>query len=236
MRKSLASFVLAVILLTPSNPSLAMPDIDPAASSQVASLAPDLTSTAKGVVASKTTQKKHRPTKPTLVAKIDLSRQRMTVIGHGRQLYHWRISSGRSGYETPPGKFKPGWMARQWYSRKYDMAPMPYSVFFNQGIATHGTTAVSRLGRPASHGCIRLQTSNARRFYNLVRRHGMSNTRIVVHGRTRKLRRRVAKSRARSRRVRTARSYRRTPRYDPRARPRARVRRPARFVYTVERN
>ena len=128
----------------------------------------------------------------TLRATIDLARQRMTVTSNGKRLYRWRISSGKLGHETPPGTFKPSWMARQWYSRKYDMAPMPYSVFFNQGIATHGTSAVSRLGRPASHGCIRLHTANARRFYHLVRRHGKAATRITVTGRA-KQRRSVAR-------------------------------------------
>ncbi len=142
------------------------------------------------------TAKAAAPPKPTLLATIDLSRQRMTVVANGRRLYRWRISSGRRGYETPAGRFTPGWMARNWHSRKYDMAPMPYSVFFNQGIATHGTTAVSRLGRPASHGCIRLTTGNARRFYNLVRRHGMKKTRIIVKGRT-KHSKRTARSRSR---------------------------------------
>ena len=124
------------------------------------------------------------PARPTLYATIDLSKQRMTVVSNGKRLFRWRISSGRRGYETPAGRFTPGWMAKNWHSRKYDLAPMPYSVFFNQGIATHGTTAVSRLGRPASHGCIRLATGNARRFYNLVRRHGMKKTRIIVKGLT----------------------------------------------------
>lgn len=128
---------------------------------------------------------KPAPPRVTLRATIDLTRQRMTVTSNGRRLYTWPVSSGKIGHETPGGTFKPSWMARQWYSRKYDMAPMPYSVFFNQGIATHGTTAVSRLGRPASHGCIRLHTSNARRFYNLVRRHGKAATRITVKGRAR---------------------------------------------------
>ena len=124
----------------------------------------------------------------TLRATIDLARQRLTVTSNGKRLYRWPISSGRLGFETPPGRFKPSWMARQWYSRKYDMAPMPYAVFFNQGIATHGTSAVSRLGRPASHGCIRLHTANARRFYHLVRRHGKAATQIIVTGRVKQRR------------------------------------------------
>jgi lipoprotein-anchoring transpeptidase ErfK/SrfK len=120
---------------------------------------------------------------PSLTARIDLTAQRLTVLSGGATLYEWKISSGRSGHETPPGSFRPKWMAKTWHSRKYNMAPMPYSVFFNGGIATHGTTAVGRLGRPASHGCIRLKTANARIFYNLVRKHGMANTRIIVTGR-----------------------------------------------------
>lgn len=134
------------------------------------------------------------PVRPTLHATINLTTQRMTVVSNGRRLHHWPISSGRSGYETPTGRFRPGWMAKRWHSRKYDMAPMPYSVFFNDGIATHGTSAVSRLGRPASHGCVRLHTANARRFYNLVRRHGMKRTRIVVTGHARQRRRRPTRS------------------------------------------
>ena len=149
---------------------------------------------------------KPKPVTPTLHATIDLTRQRMVVKANGRTLYSWKISSGRSGHETPTGKFRPKWMAKDWYSRTYDMAPMPYAVFFNGGIATHGTSAVGRLGRPASHGCIRLQTSNARKFYNLVHRHGRARTRIVVTGRARQTRSRVARRRPRNHRG--ARTYR----------------------------
>lgn len=106
----------------------------------------------------------------------------MTVRAGGRTLYTWKISSGARGHDTPTGRFRPQWVARRWHSRTYDMAPMPYSVFFNSGIATHGTTSVRRLGRPASHGCVRLKTANARKFYKLVRKHGLKRTRIVVTG------------------------------------------------------
>jgi lipoprotein-anchoring transpeptidase ErfK/SrfK len=118
----------------------------------------------------------------TLVARIDLTDQRMHVTANGKAVGSWKISSGRTGYETPRGHFRPKWISRMHYSRKYYNSPMPYSVFFNGGIATHGTTAVSRLGRPASHGCIRLRTANARKFYSLVREHGKARTRIIVTG------------------------------------------------------
>lgn len=146
---------------------------------------------------------KTKPNKlmPTLHARIDLTQQRMTVSADGKTLHSWKISSGRDGYETPTGTFRPQWMARDWHSRKYDMAPMPYSVFFNGGIATHGTTAIGRLGRPASHGCIRLKTPNARRFYNLVRKHGKTRTRISVVGTTPATGRHYAKKRPPARRT-----------------------------------
>jgi len=118
----------------------------------------------------------------TLVLEADLATQRLTVREGDLVLHVWPISSGRRGYATPTGTFKPAWMAKSWYSRKYDNAPMPHAVFFNGGIAFHGTTAVSLLGRPASHGCVRLAPDDARRLYQLVRVHGMPQTKVVVHG------------------------------------------------------
>ncbi|MEM8976523.1 MAG: L,D-transpeptidase [Pseudomonadota bacterium] len=221
MRKQLSGVVLALAVVAMPGMSAAMPAISPESVARAGS-----TTVAKSAL--KTTAATIKPQAPrtTLQATIDLSRQRMTVVANGKRIFHWPISSGRRGYETPRGSFRPGWMARKWHSRKYNMAPMPYSVFFNRGIATHGTTAVSRLGRPASHGCIRLRTSNARTFYNLVRRHGMKRTRIVVTGRARKKSRKVARRsnrvvhrtyRPRRRAIRyTVNAYHRTPAYRPR--------------------
>jgi lipoprotein-anchoring transpeptidase ErfK/SrfK len=123
------------------------------------------------------------PVLPTLVADINLTTQTMTVHVNNRQLYLWRISSGRGGYQTPVGTFRPEWMARIWYSRQYEMSPMPHAVFFKSGAAIHGTAVVGQLGTPASHGCIRLAPSHAAIFYQLVGKHGLLTTRIMVHGR-----------------------------------------------------
>ena len=59
------------------------------------------------------------------------------------------------------GTFQPQWTSRMWYSRQYELAPMPHAVFFHRGTAFHGTSAVGLLGRPASHGCVRLAPANA---------------------------------------------------------------------------
>ena len=115
---------------------------------------------------------------------VDLSSQRMNVTVDGQHYATWVISSGRRGYYTPRGTWRPKWLKRMHYSRKYDNAPMPWSIFYYGGYAIHGTNAVSRLGRPASHGCIRLHPANAARLFELVKRHGRKNTIIRVRGST----------------------------------------------------
>lgn len=115
-----------------------------------------------------------------LIARVDVSSQTMTVSKHGRVLYTWPVSTARKGYVTPRGQYKPTRMHKMWYSRKYDMSPMPYSIFFRGGYAIHGTNYVKQLGRPASHGCVRLHTANAARLYALVKEVGAGNAKIVV--------------------------------------------------------
>jgi len=115
-----------------------------------------------------------------LVARIDVSKQKMTVSENGNVVYSWRVSTARGGYHTPRGSYRPTRLHRMWYSRKYDNSPMPHSIFFRGGYAIHGTNYVKSLGRPASHGCVRLAPGNARALYNLVRAHGAGNTRIIV--------------------------------------------------------
>lgn len=114
-----------------------------------------------------------------VVAKIDISEQIMRVYVGGIKRYTWPVSTARRGYHTPRGSYKPYRMHKMWYSRKYDMSPMPYSVFYKGGYAIHGTNYVSRLGRPASHGCTRLETKNAKKLYDLVRKYGSENTKII---------------------------------------------------------
>lgn len=120
------------------------------------------------------------PPKPVVVATIDKSQQRMRVTVNGKLAYTWRVSTARRGYITPSGQWKPTRIHKMWYSRKYQMSPMPYSVFYHRGYAVHGTYDYKRLGRPASHGCVRLHPSNAKKFYQLVARYGMGRTQVVV--------------------------------------------------------
>lgn len=115
-----------------------------------------------------------------IVAVVNVQKQMMTVKKNGQIVYNWKVSTGRKGYTTPSGIYRPQRMHKMWYSRKYDNAPMPYAIFYNQGYAIHGTNATGRLGSPASHGCVRLNTANAKTLYGMVQHAGAQNLKIVI--------------------------------------------------------
>jgi lipoprotein-anchoring transpeptidase ErfK/SrfK len=116
-----------------------------------------------------------------VVITVDKAAQRLNVDIDGSNRYEWPVSTARLGYRTPNGAYRPERLARKWFSRKYDWSPMPWSIFFDGGYAIHGSYETSRLGRPASHGCIRLHPNNAKILFELVQHH-IKDTRIVVTG------------------------------------------------------
>ena len=109
---------------------------------------------------------------------IDLTHQRMHVDG-AEGSYDWPISSARSGFYTPGGSFAPTHLEAMHYSKKYHMSPMPHAIFFRGGYAIHGSYSTGSLGRPASHGCVRLSPGNATTLYDMVKREG---ARISISG------------------------------------------------------
>ena len=115
-----------------------------------------------------------------ILAKITLSSQRMDVFVNGAPVYSWAVSTARSGYRTPVGTFKPTALVRFHRSTIYDGSPMPHSIFFLRGYAIHGSYETKHLGRPASHGCVRLHPKNAAALYSLVQQHGPANTVIQI--------------------------------------------------------
>ena len=124
--------------------------------------------------------------KAKIVATISISEQKMFLAvtdNRGEtQKYVWDVSTGATGFDTPTGKYTPTWLSKNHKSKQYEDAPMPFAVFFKEGIAVHGTQAIGQLGKPASHGCVRLAPENAAVFYDLVETYGKFNTRIVVKG------------------------------------------------------
>lgn len=117
----------------------------------------------------------------SVVAKVDISSQTMTVYQHGQPVYSWPVSTARKGKWTPRGSYSAKWLSRHHKSSRYNNAPMPYSIFFRGHYAVHGTNQISRLGRPASAGCIRLHPDHAAVLFRMTQQAGLKNTRIVIH-------------------------------------------------------
>lgn len=91
--------------------------------------------------------------------------------------------------ETPVGEFSINRIQPMAYAGKWENSPMYTPVFFGRprdGIAIHGTDEVAELGRPASHGCVRLDPANAKLVYGLAEEHqrgrSFPSMTIVVNG------------------------------------------------------
>lgn len=120
-----------------------------------------------------------------ILISINKSAQQMTIRVDGYPRYVWPVSTGAPGYDTPSGGFKPFRMERDHFSREWDDAPMPHSIFFTQqGHAIHGSGHIKAIGTPASHGCVRLEPTNAGILFALVKKEGMSRTHVVLTGET----------------------------------------------------
>ena len=103
----------------------------------------------------------------------------MMQVDSDQGTYQWRVSTARKGYYTPTGTFHPYSLQLMHYSKKYDNAPMPHSIFFSGGYAIHATPHTGNLGRPASHGCVRLHPANAATLYQIVKHDPNTTIRIV---------------------------------------------------------
>lgn len=114
-----------------------------------------------------------------LLARVDNTSQRMHVYVDQRLAFVWPVSTARRGFWTPAGSYRVQRMEPFWRSRKYAMAPMPHALFFHGGYAIHGTSAIGQLGRPASHGCVRLSPGNARTLFGIAQRYGGGEVVVV---------------------------------------------------------
>jgi hypothetical protein len=111
---------------------------------------------------------------------VDKASQRMLVMQNGYMRYIWPVSTGRDETATPNGVYTPQRLERNWFSTAYYSSPMPYSIFFHNGYAIHGSYAIDRLGGPASHGCVRLHPHHAALLFDLVQQEGPDKTTIEI--------------------------------------------------------
>jgi pyruvate/2-oxoglutarate dehydrogenase complex dihydrolipoamide acyltransferase (E2) component len=120
------------------------------------------------------------PAEARLDILVDKATQRMLVIQNGYMRYIWPVSTGRDELATPSGVYAPQRLERNWFSTAYYNSPMPYSIFFHNGYAIHGSYAINQLGGPASHGCVRLHPHHAALLFDLVQQEGPDKTTIEV--------------------------------------------------------
>jgi hypothetical protein len=123
------------------------------------------------------------PSYANIIVSINKSTQRMLVSVDGVTRYDWPVSTGRAGYDTPSGVFKVNRMDADHYSKEYEDAFMPDSMFFDlHGHAIHGFNDVPHLGMAVSHGCVRLSPANAAVLFGLVKQEGMADTTVEISG------------------------------------------------------
>jgi lipoprotein-anchoring transpeptidase ErfK/SrfK len=113
-------------------------------------------------------------------AYVSISSQTMKVYHEGRLLFIWPVSTAKAGKITPAGVYEPEFLSKNHRSRRYNNAPMPFAIFYDGNYAIHGTDQIKRLGKPASHGCVRLHPDNAKILFQMVKAEGMENTRVVI--------------------------------------------------------
>jgi len=114
---------------------------------------------------------------------INKSTQQMTVEVDGELRWTWPVSTGQLAHDTPSGRYTAFRMEADHFSKEWDDAPMPHSIFFTQkGHAIHGYLNTRNIGSPASHGCVRLEPDNAARLYALVEEQGLPSTKVVLTG------------------------------------------------------
>src|SRR5258708_9817994 len=113
---------------------------------------------------------------------IDKDNQQRTVAVNGVERYHWPVSTGIPSRETPSGAFRTFRMEEDHYSKEFDDAPMPHSIFFTKiGHAIHGTDSVARLATPASHGCVRRSPEHASTRYPRSHHEHDRHTAVRLH-------------------------------------------------------
>lgn len=108
---------------------------------------------------------------------------------NGQHAETWKVSTGVAGRGTPNfDKHPNGRVYDKYTSSKYPggdfqgLGNMPYAVFIEGGFAIHGTPKSNwpKLGKKASHGCIRLHPTHAQTFNRLVRQYGIYESWVTV--------------------------------------------------------
>ncbi|MGW1991344.1 L,D-transpeptidase [Embleya sp. NPDC001921] len=117
------------------------------------------------------------PTNVGRVACVDLTNQ-ISWIQNGKKVVQAPVPvrTGRDGFETRPGLHRIFWRHQDHVSSIYHV-PMPYSQFFDGGIAFHAIDG-PMWSAPGSHGCVNMRPQDAKTYWDTLR----TGDKVVVFG------------------------------------------------------
>ena len=99
---------------------------------------------------------------------INLSQQRLTAYQGNSPVFSTSISSGVAGRRTPTGRFavRTKIPSQRMSGPGYNLAGVPYVMYFAGANAIHGTYWHNNFGHPMSHGCVNMRIPEAKWLYN----------------------------------------------------------------------
>lgn len=108
------------------------------------------------------------PATGTLVVTVDLQARVISAFRDGHEIGTAVVLVGTQSHPTPLGTFPVLSKSREHFSRKYDNAPMPHSLWLTTtGIAIHGSPVMNGY---ASHGCIGVPDEFAAKLFAATKR------------------------------------------------------------------
>jgi len=115
-----------------------------------------------------------------VVARVSITDQTVRVHPEGRLLHAWAVSTATAGKITPTAVHRPEGLSRHHKSRPCDNAPLSFAICRDGDHAIHGTARIGHLGKPASHGCVRLDPHDAEILFAMVKVAGMDGLRVKI--------------------------------------------------------
>ena len=98
---------------------------------------------------------------------VDLSEQVLRAYEDGNLVLEATVSTGKKHTPTPKGEYRvlSKYRAIDMSGPGYYLPGVPYTMFFHDAYALHGTTWHDKFGQPMSHGCVNLRVDDAKRLF-----------------------------------------------------------------------
>lgn len=101
---------------------------------------------------------------------VSITNQRIYAYENGALIHSYLVSTGLPATPTVLGDYNVyvKYQATDMSGPGYYLPGVPWTMYFYQGYAIHGTYWHANFGRPMSHGCVNLPPDEARWFYDFA--------------------------------------------------------------------